>query len=488
MVKRTVESLFKLPSMSNSYLAAGERGILKEIKRIDILETPYPEVEKFLEPNEFIFTSFWNSKDDKNSRIKLVECMIKHKCAGIGIMAGLNLHGIIDKEIIELGNKRLFPIIFIDTNARWSDIIKEFYDLYRDNKIDRSFSDINISKVLSCVEKFYIYKNVDVLCNDISEILQLPTIIISGIDTYFSSYGFKGNINEKILAKINGIRATNNYSCNVPITIYLNSAQYILAYYGDGSVFATVVDKTSMENHKVSIFHEMALFIISNIDNIEKEQKLGYDIKSINNNKRYYLFLFRKENINKSISFLKKEYFIYKINEDLNFIICLIDEEKVQRESIYTEYSKIIDMTNPDCFIFSELFFDVNSIHVLVKSLTSQIGNLFFLKGIYSIGEIPILYMLTITPYSYKENIHDFYSRFLNYNEETLFIDTLRLFIVLKSINNVAELLNVHPNTVKYRILKVVSSEIFYTTNITTDIWNLEFLLPLEMLKIETFD
>ena len=46
MVKRTVESLFKLPSMSNSYLAAGERGILKEIKRIDILEKRIAEMEK----------------------------------------------------------------------------------------------------------------------------------------------------------------------------------------------------------------------------------------------------------------------------------------------------------------------------------------------------------------------------------------------------------------------------------------------------------
>lgn len=488
MRKQTVESLFKLPSMANSYLVAGIHGVLKEIKRIDILETPYPEVEKFLEPNEFIFTSFWNSKNDKTSRVNLVKSMIKHKCAGIGIIAGLNLEGKVDEEIIQCGDKHSFSVILIDINTRWSDIIKEFYDFHNDNKEDQSFSATSICKLLSSVENFYTYKNVKILCNDMSEMLQIPIIITTNMDAYFSQYGFNGYIIEKILAKIKRVRIVDNYLHNTAVTIYLNNSQYILAYYGYNSVFAIIVEKIHVSSHEVNMFHVIAPFIISHIDKLSKENQSKDDIKLISNKKGYYYFFIRKENVHKIVSFLKGKYIIYEINRQLNYIICLIDQEKLQNEDIYSEYSKVIDITNPDCFIFSELFSNIENIHTLMNTLAREISNLFFLRGIFLISEISIIYMLTITPYFYKRCIYDFGSQFLNYNENTTFIDTLRLFIVLKSINNVAKLLNIHPNTVKYRILKVVNSKMPYTTNITTDIWDLEFLIPLEMLKIETFD
>lgn len=46
---KDVKYLFSLPSMKSSFFVAGEEGQNRIIKRIDILETPAPEVNQYLE-------------------------------------------------------------------------------------------------------------------------------------------------------------------------------------------------------------------------------------------------------------------------------------------------------------------------------------------------------------------------------------------------------------------------------------------------------
>jgi len=480
-MKKTIESLFKLPSMSNSYFAAGGKGMSREITRIDILETPYPEVEKFLEPNEFIFTSFWNSKNDKEARIKLVESMILNKCAGIGIMPGTNLNGLIDDEILRLGNEHSFPVIYIDSSVRWSDIIKEFYDI---SNIDNKFSTSEFSKLLFYIEKFNNYKDIKILTDELALLLQMPTIIMIKNNFYFSEYRCNEYVTEKVISKINIVRSSGNYPHNTGIVIYYDKFQYILAFYGTNSVFATIIDKDQVDGLKENMYYGIAPFIVAQIDKLQEESQKKYPAKYIDNNERYYFFFIRKESIHKVVSPLKNKYAIYRINEDKNYVVCLINSESLNRGNIYSEYSRIIDSTKPECFVFSDLAFNLNSIGTFTDTVNLLINDLFFLKGIFTFSEISIIYMLTTTPYSYRSSICKHYSQLLSDERDPLFLETLRLFIVLKSINNVSELLNVHTNTVKYRILKAINPDMFYTTNITTDIWNLDLLIPLEMLNI----
>ena len=76
-LNNTVDALARLPSLLNSYVVAGEKGLSRTVERIDILETPYPEIVQYLEPGEFMFTTFWNSQDNKSARINLVKSMIE---------------------------------------------------------------------------------------------------------------------------------------------------------------------------------------------------------------------------------------------------------------------------------------------------------------------------------------------------------------------------------------------------------------------------
>jgi hypothetical protein len=485
MIKRTIELLFKLPSMSSSYLVAGSKGISREIKRIDILETSYPEVVRFLEPNEFMFTSFWNSKDDKNSRIKLVESMIEHKCAGIGIMPGLNLNGIIDEEIIQIGNEHSFPVIYIDSSSRWSDIIKEFYDLQINKYIIEDSTTSGFAKLLFTLGEFNNHKNIKVLADELSNLLQLSTIIMDKDNFYISELENSNIIVEKVISKINAVKSVGNYSHSTGIFIYYNLSQYILSFYGTNSVFAIIVNKNQLDSYKENLYYSIAPFIVSQIDKLQDENSNKYSINIKRENEKYYFFLIRKESIHNIIKLIKGKCVIYKINKELNYVICIISCDNLNRENIYREYHNIISNTNPDFFIFSDIAFKLDSINNFTNIISNIIPNLYFLKGIFSFSEMSIIYMLTTTPFSYRNSIYNHYINLLNCEKDPIFLDTLRLFVVLKSINIVSELLNIHVNTVKYRILKAINSDMFYTTNITNDIWNLDLLIILEILKIE---
>lgn len=189
IMKNKVSDLLKLPSLKNSYIVGGHHGALNIVKKIDILESPYPIVEKFLMPYEFVFTSFWNCRDDKENRINLVKALIRNKCSGIGIMPGPNLNDCIDDEIIKLANEFDLPVLYIPSNVLWSDIISEFSMVaspLSNLDIDSYFSDI-----LLAFSDFQSSRDVKKLCIELNEYLSLPIVMIAD-DIYYS--GVEKNI------------------------------------------------------------------------------------------------------------------------------------------------------------------------------------------------------------------------------------------------------------------------------------------------------
>ena len=111
--------ILNLPSMREGYIAAGGNGAYRVIRRFEILEETYPAVVQYLDEGIFYLTSFWSLADNKENRIHLIEAMIEHRCAGIGIMPGSYLNEEIDPEILKLGNECGFPILYIPVTVRW---------------------------------------------------------------------------------------------------------------------------------------------------------------------------------------------------------------------------------------------------------------------------------------------------------------------------------------------------------------------------------
>lgn len=115
--------ILNLPSMREGYIAAGGNGAYRVIRRFEILEETYPAVVQYLDEGIFYLTSFWSLADNKENRIHLIEAMIEHRCAGIGIMPGSYLNEEIDPEILKLGNECGFPILYIPVTVRWGDMV-----------------------------------------------------------------------------------------------------------------------------------------------------------------------------------------------------------------------------------------------------------------------------------------------------------------------------------------------------------------------------
>ncbi len=474
----TVEMLLRLNSMLNSYVIAGHEGIHTIVKRIDILETPFPEIERYLEPSEFMFTTFWNSKESKENRVNLVKSMIKHNGAGIGILADNCLNGIIDDEIIELGNKYLFPVISLSTDIRYSDIISEFSLLK--NSIFIPELEVNLTDILYAINNFDNNKDLKVLCDKISDLLSTPIICISTDNIYYSK------INEdcvnNIIYKINSIKKQRIFRKNIPAVMTNDNINYIVAYYGKESIIATYLDKNKIGDAKIQIFNKIAPVLIEKIDNISINKLANKFNRNKLENGSYYYALIKKNNIFEYMSYFNENYHIFEIDNFYNYFICLI-ENKIDK-SIYKIYSKILKDINPDLFIFSKNEFELKELYNQISILNKISKNLMFLKGLYTADEIIILSTLLNTPYYQKDIIYKTNEYILNYNDNIDFLNTLRIYLSVKSISNVSDLLDIHPNSVKYRIDKVLNNNSVDLNNLT-ELPYVGILYSLELLNIE---
>lgn len=476
-----VVDLLKLPCLKNCFITAGYDGIFNTVKRMDILETSFPVVEKYLKPYEFVFTSFWNLKDDKENRINLVKSMIEHKCAGIGIMPGVNLNNEIDQSIIDLGNKHSFPIMYIPSNVRWSDIISEFSLL--SNSIYQSDMDSDFFEILASFGDLHSDKNIKLFCNQLSHFLSLP-VIIKADNIY--TMGINDKTVSIVLSKVYSIMTQNTYKINTPIPLHINNENLSVVYFGNNSILATYIDRQSINNSKLQIFHKIAPIITKELDSLCGYLPMKSCHKKIDLIKdvSYYLILLRKEQVNLILEFINKTYLIYEFNDFYNYIIFLIPKDE-NGMNIFNEYNNIIEKTRPLLFIFSNQFFSTNELYTQIEILKKSVHSLLFLDGIFSIDELPFLYMILCSPYEYKKEVFRGGSSSINLEIESSFFDTLRLYLVLKNISDVSALLGIHSNSVKYRISKCFKSSETDLHSVLADVPFLKYLLLLEIMKVE---
>lgn len=477
-----VSDLLKLPCLDKCFITAGFNGIFNEVKRMDILETSFPEVEKYLEPYEFVFTSFWNHRSDKHNRINLVKSMIEHKCAGIGIMPGLNLNDKIDQEILDLADANSFPVMYIPSHVRWSDVISDFSLLT--NSVNKYGLDTSFTDILSAFSELHMERKIQKFCRQLSQLLSIPIII--NADTIYSA-----GINDKtlsiIISKIYDIKMQKSYRINSPISLQVNNENLSIVYYGNNSILTTYINIQNITNPKLETFHKIAPLITKELDflydkKIVKEEHKKVDIA---HDSYHYLILLRKDNIDSVVDFINSKYVIYEKNDFYNYIIVLISRNDNEKSNIYGEFNKIIEKTNPTLFVFSNHLSPTKELYSQIKILKNTINSLLFLDGIFSIDELPLLYMILNSPYEYKKAVAKLNSIGMDLNIEPSFYDTLRLYLILKNIKDVSELLGIHSNSVKYRISKCFNTFQSDSPNALTSIIALKALLMLEIYKVE---
>ena len=481
-----VSDLLRLPSLKNSYIIGGHNGALNIVKKIDILESPYPIVEKFLMPYEFVFTSFWNCRDDKENRINLMRALIRNKCSGIGIMPGPNLNDCIDDEIIELANEFDVPVLYIPSNVLWSDIISEFSMIaspLSNIDIDSYFTDI-----LLAFSEFQSSEDINKFCIQLNEFLSLPIVMIAD-DIYYS--GVEKNYISILLSKVNSIAIKNKSNFNIPISLYIGDNNYCMMYCTDNVVFATFTNSSNMINSSLEVFHKIAPVVIKELDNLVRRKGIEtYEQTKLDDDYNYYICFVKKDNIERYHNFIRSNYIVVEENDRYNYLIFMIPENMQNinnKNDIFEIYSEIINKIKPRIFIFSKESCSRREVYKKIEVLRISVGSLFFIEGIFIIDELPLLYMIFNSPYSYMELVFKVNSFDINIDVDETFLDTLRLYLILRNINDVSNLLGIHPNSVKYRISKCFRTYHFDTFNALSELPIIRLLLVLEIIKIKDF-
>lgn len=477
-----VIELLRLPSMRQAYIAAGYEGIYCTIKKLEIMEEPYPSVTKFLVPYGFMLTNFWSMKDDAEGRISLVRAMIEKKCAGLGIMPGPHLDNRIDEKLIELANQYEFPVIYIPADIRWGDIISEYGVLSHSTMM--TSMDSKLEEVLNIFAEFHINSNIGVFCGKIGKILSLP--VIMSTDTVYSSNTEHINV-ALIMAKIQLICQNGRSTIISPVTIRVNDHNHVLVYFGKAALTAVYIKNNGFNDPMLKVFQKTAPALTKELDrmcSVSCVRKNSPNMGVFHETPMFVVLIkeSRLRNIEKKLG---SRHILFEKNVYMNYYIILIPDNLDKKSEIYNVYQDMISKIKPDLFIFSRESYEAREFQNEIEPLKYMVNTLSYLKGIYAADELPLLYMIAHSPYEYKAHLFPGAGSVKKPEEDMAFLDTLRLYAVLHNITDVANLLGIHVNSVKYRAVKALQYINCKEENILGEASSIKNLMILEFLVIE---
>ncbi|MEG0019881.1 MAG: PucR family transcriptional regulator ligand-binding domain-containing protein [Oscillospiraceae bacterium] len=477
-----ISDLLKAPSLQQSYIIAGHDGMFNTVKKLEIMEEPYPAVLEFLVTYEFLMTNFWSMKNDKQGRIDLVKNMIEKRCAGLGIMPEPHLDNIIDPEIIELANKNSFPIIYIDVNARWGDVVSE-YGVLAHSSMMPSF-DSKLESVLISFSEFNETHDCNEFCTKIAEVLDLP--VIMSTNTIYSANMGALNV-AQVVSKIQMVKKNGSKDIASPITVRVQDDYIAIVHFGEKSFIAVYIQTNMLNFPTLKLFHKLASTVTKELDKL-CPASFGHEnhvMLRIADVPMFYV-LIKKENIANIEKEIDYKYTVYEKNTYFNYCVMLIPNTFEKNNEIYSVYQQLMQKLTPDLFIFSIASYNKRELIDEIEPLKYTVNTLSYLDGIYSTDELPLLYILSYAPYEYKSYLFKALNKRKRLKEEEKsFLDTLRLYSVLHSMVDVANLLGIHANSVKYRLSKALANLGYEEDSMLGDLSSLKLLIQLELIMIE---
>ena len=118
----TVKELLNLSSMKNAKILAGEKGLERNITRLNVMEVP--DVINWVEEGEFLLTTAYSMKDNIEGLDQLITELNSKGVAGLGIKTKRYIKEI-PKESLEKAEALQFPLIEIPFDISYSTILTE---------------------------------------------------------------------------------------------------------------------------------------------------------------------------------------------------------------------------------------------------------------------------------------------------------------------------------------------------------------------------
>lgn len=115
----TVREALKLGGLKRSTVVAGESGLDRIIKCVDILEVPDPR--GWLRPNELLVTTGYAMKDDPDAQVRLMGEMARVGTAALAMKSG-RFMGCLPPSMCALANEMSIPLINVPNDVPFVDI------------------------------------------------------------------------------------------------------------------------------------------------------------------------------------------------------------------------------------------------------------------------------------------------------------------------------------------------------------------------------
>lgn len=122
-MRLTVENLLKSEPFKDSFLAAGEKGLDKNVRAINVIDAP--DGYKYIKPGTLAITSGYKWLEDSKEQEALIKNLAKSGASALGIKTRF-FDGILPDNMKKIADELSFPVLFLSDLLAYSDIIDFF--------------------------------------------------------------------------------------------------------------------------------------------------------------------------------------------------------------------------------------------------------------------------------------------------------------------------------------------------------------------------
>lgn len=270
-----VSQLLTVPHLEGMNMIAGETGIDREVKSVNMMDAP--DIIHFLNENEFLITTAYHFKDHPHMLIELVESMAKQRCAGLGIKTKRFLDKVPD-EVIQLANELSLPVIELPLNLSLGEIVNHSLRAILDQKASELTFALETHKEFTKI--IMEGKGIGLLLKDLSKMIHRPVQLV---DQHFKPI-FNQN-KEKIFPSFSdGIAIPSTLTSSISFSIPCFKETYTLfpIHISERKKgFLMIKGDIERNDHLTSLTIEQATNVIS--FSLMKESALRQQARSIRN-------------------------------------------------------------------------------------------------------------------------------------------------------------------------------------------------------------
>jgi hypothetical protein len=147
----TIRDLLTVDLFKDAEVVAGKSGLSNEIGRINFADCPMPENIReetlcgLVKKGDLFINSFYIIKDDEEELYDVLKTYIECECAGTFVITEYITR--LPQRAVDLCNANNFPVIFIDPDTPYADIIKTTMELILADKSETIF-EMKLEKIL----------------------------------------------------------------------------------------------------------------------------------------------------------------------------------------------------------------------------------------------------------------------------------------------------------------------------------------------------